>query len=235
MSGFERYAIYYAPPSGSELWRWGSAWLGWDAEARAPAEQPQVEGLPGALSEMTAFSRRYGFHGTLKPPFALAEGRAADELIAAAAALAARTAPFEAPALRLSAATRFASLRLSAPSPEMSALAAACVTELDGFRAPPSEGELARRRKAGLTEAQEANLTRWGYPYVLEAFSFHLTLAGPLEAEALARVAEALAPRVAPLCRAPLPVTEIAVYGDPGGGAPFALIERLPFAGRAAA
>ncbi|MEM1314294.1 MAG: DUF1045 domain-containing protein [Pseudomonadota bacterium] len=231
MTGFVRYAVYYAPPAGSALWRFGSDWLGRDAEADAPAPQPEVEGLPGPLAEITAAPRRYGFHATLKPPFALAEGTEAAGLMAAAEALAARTAAFEAPALRLAAGRRFASLRLSAPCAAMTDLAAECVAALDGFRAPAGEAELARRRKAGLSAAQEAHLTRWGYPYVMDQFDFHLTLSGPLGAEALAQVAAALAPRVAPLCQAPLPVREIAVYGDPGGGAPFALVRRLPLSG----
>lgn len=231
MTGFVRYAVYYAPPAGSALWRFGSEWLGWDAEADAPAPQPTVAGLPAPLAEITAAPRRYGFHATLKPPFALAEGTRAEELIAAAEALAARTPAFEAPKLRLTAGRRFASLRLSEPCAEMTALAADCVEALDGFRAPPGEAELARRRRAGLTAAQEANLARWGYPYVMDEFDFHLTLSGPLQAAALAQVAEALAPRVEPLCRTSLPVTEIAIYGDPGEGAPFALMRRLPLGG----
>ncbi|MEO1687832.1 MAG: DUF1045 domain-containing protein [Pseudomonadota bacterium] len=231
LSDVSRFAIYFAPQAGSPLWRFGSAWLGWDAEANAPATQPPVEGLPAPLEDLTATPRRYGFHATLKPPFALAEGAAPEALIAAAEALAARTAPFEAPPLRLVADRRFASLRFSAPCAPMTALAAACVEQLDAFRAPPEPAELARRRKAGLTEAQEANLTRWGYPYVMGEFDFHLTLSGPLAPADLAQVARALAPRVAPLCAAPLPVAEIAVYGDPGDGKPFALVSRLPLGG----
>ena len=38
------------------------------------------------------------------------------------------------------------------------------VRDLDAFRAPPSEAEVARRRAAGLTPAQDAHLLRWGYP-----------------------------------------------------------------------
>ena len=54
---------------------------------------------------------------------------------------------------------------------------------------------------------------------------------GWLGPEPLARTAKALQPVVAPLCRDPLPVREIAIYGDPGGGAPFRLLRRLPLRG----
>jgi len=40
--------------------------------------------------------------------------------------------------------------------------------------------ELARRRTLRLTAEQDAMLARWGYPYVLEDFRFHMTLTGSL-------------------------------------------------------
>ena len=233
MEGFARYAVYWAPEAGSALWRFGSSWLGWDAEAGAPAAPPalteaEAAALPAPLAEITRTPRRYGFHATLKPPFALAEGRGAAELEAAAEALAAAIQPFEAAPLFLHARGRFASLRLAAASAELSALAAATVRELDAFRAPPAEEELARRRAAGLTPAQEDNLRRWGYPYVMESFDFHLTLSGPRDPEGLEAIAKVLGPRIAPFAAAPLVVREIALFGDPGGGAPFRLLRRLP-------
>jgi len=233
LSDFARFAIYFAPPAGSALWRFGSAWLGWDAEANAPAAGPAVDGLPAPLADIAATPRRYGFHATLKPPFALADGMAPEALMDAAAALAARLAPFEAPPLRLHASGRFASLRLSAPSAPMRALHEACVTELDRFRAPPAPADLERRRKAGLGPAQEANLTRWGYPYLFDSFDFHMTLSGPQTPADLAALETALTPLTEDLRRDPLPVREIAVYGDPGEGRPFRLIRRLPLKGAA--
>ena len=43
---------------------------------------------------------------------------------------------------------------------------------------PPAE--LARRRAGGLTPRQDELLQRWGYPFVLEEFRFHMSLTGPL-------------------------------------------------------
>ncbi len=231
MTDYVRRAVYYAPPAESELWRFGCAWLGWDAEAGEPVPHPKVEGLPAAPEALTADPRRYGFHGTLKPPFAMAADRTVEEFDAAVEALAARRAPFDAPPLRLHAEGRFASLRPSEPSRELQALADACVRDLDGFRARPDAAELERRRSANLTPTQDAHLVTWGYPYVLDQFRFHLTLTSALSPEPLARTAKALQPHAAPLCRDPLPVHEIAVFGDPGGGAPFRLLRRLSLGG----
>src|SRR6056297_3697353 len=67
---YTRFAIYYLPPEGS-LADFGAAWLGWDCVAGRDLVQPDVPGL----DDVTARPRKYGFHGTLKPPFRLAEGR----------------------------------------------------------------------------------------------------------------------------------------------------------------
>ena len=101
------------------------------------------------------------------------------------------------------------------------------VERLDRFRAPPDEGELTRRRRAGLTDRQEALLQRWGYPYVMEEFRFHLTLTDALEEAEREAVAKALAPAVAPFAQAPLRLDALALFGDPGGGAPFRLLRRF--------
>ncbi|MEP1611894.1 MAG: DUF1045 domain-containing protein [Roseobacter sp.] len=52
-----------------------------------------------------------------------------------------------------------------------------CVRELDRFRAPASEAELAQ---VGLNPSQEAVLVQRGYPYVAAEFGFHMTLAARL-------------------------------------------------------
>ena len=67
-------------------------------------------------------------------------------------------------------------LRETEPSAALQALADACVEQLDRFRAPPSDAELARRRRASLTPRQDAMLVRWGYPYVFDTWFFHMTL-----------------------------------------------------------
>ncbi len=223
LEGYARYAVYWAPEQGSGLWEAGSAWLGWDAAAARPVARPGGV-LPDGhdAGAITADPRRYGFHATLKPPFRLAEGVAPGALDAALAALAARTAPAEGPPLAVDAGLGFVALRPSGPAPAVDALAAACVTGLDGLRAPLDAAELARRRAAGLSAAQEANLLRWGYPYVLDEFRFHLTLTGRLSDPEPVRAA--LARHFAPHLGARLAIGRLCLFGDPGGGQPFRLL-----------
>ena len=226
-----RYAIYYAPNPGSALDRFGEAWLGRSTRSGAAVPQlsiPDIE--PARLHELTAEPRRYGFHGTLKPPFRLRDGSGIAELREAAAAFAASRAPFVLPPPRLAALGRFLALVPSAPSPELAALAAEAVRALDGFRAPPAEAEIARRRRSGLTKRQEELLAQWGYPYVMDAFRFHLTLTGPLEPADRDRLAAALEPLTADLCRDPIRVDAVCLFEESGPGEPFVIAADLPFA-----
>jgi len=227
-----RYALYYAPEAEEALAAWGAGWLGRDAATGAALAQPAVPGLtPEALADLTAEPRRYGLHGTLKPPFRLAEGRSEGELVAAAAALAAATSAFVAPPPRLAAIGRFLALIPSAPAPALHAAADACVRGLDAFRAPPPAAELARRRGAGLTAGQEAMLARWGYPYVLDEFRFHLTLTRRLDAAEHAVLFPWLEEATRPFCQAPMRVRSLCLFVEPAGGGPFTILRRLPLQG----
>lgn len=193
-----RHAVYWVPAPGA-LATWGAGWLGWDALAGRPAQQADLPGLPRPLREITAEPRRYGLHATLKPPFRLAPGLEEAGLAQSLAALAATLAPARAGALRLARLGRFLALVPDENEAALGAVADAAVARLDGFRAPAGEAELARRRAAGLSAEQEANLLRWGYPYVMRAFRFHVTLTGPLGAGEAERVEAALVPQLAVL------------------------------------
>ncbi|MCR9147917.1 MAG: DUF1045 domain-containing protein [Rhodobacteraceae bacterium] len=221
---FTRYAIYYMPPEGAFA-AFGARWLGWDALRGRPVPQPA---LPG-IAALTGTPRKYGFHGTLKPPFRLAPGTTADGLSRAVQALAADTAPALAPGLQLSRLGRFFALTIDGEETGVARIAAACVTGLDGFRARPSEAELARRRKSQLSPRQEALLQAWGYPHVLDAFRFHLTLTERVERAALDAVEEQIRAHL-PDLPAPFRVDDIVLAGERPDGR-FQLVERFTLTG----
>lgn len=228
-----RYAIYWAPPAGSTLDRLGSAWLGRDAEQGVVAGRPPIAGFDAArLEALTAEPRRYGLHATLKPPFALADGTDPEMLRQALAGFAAGRSPFLLPALRVTLLERFIALTPVNGSPELQTLAADCVTGFDRFRAPPGTAELTRRRAAGLSAVEESYLTRWGYPYVLDRFRFHVTLTGPLDPVDAERLLPALARLFEPVTCEALALTDIALFHEPVRGDPFRLAERFPLQGR---
>lgn len=227
-----RYAIYWAPPAESALWRFGSRWLGRDAATGAALPGFAIAGLePAQLAAWTAAPRLYGLHATLKPPFRLAPGRTRDALIAALERFAATAAPAPGPPLVLQRLGHFLALVPDGPIPAIAALAARLVAEFDPFRAPPPPAELARRRAHALTPSQDENLVRWGYPYVMAEFRFHVTLTDSLEPGPLAALEAALAPRVAALGPLPLSIDEIALFEQPDSERPFQLATRFALRG----
>lgn len=227
-----RFAVYWAPPADSALWRTASRWLGRDAATGESFALDSADAFAGHdPCAFTANARHYGFHATLKPPFALAEGTTPEMLRASVARLASTYKPFDAPPLKLSRIDGFLALMLSAPSPAMDALAAACVRELDTLRAAPGEAELRRRRANGLTPRQDALLERWGYPYVFDEFRFHLTLTDRLTAEQEAVVAPRLQTLMLEHERVGPRIDSLALFHHEKRDAPFMVAEVFPFAG----
>ena len=205
---YTRFAVYFLPAEGP-LAEFGAHWLGWDAVRGRNVAQPDIDGLAG----MTAAPARYGFHATLKPPFRLAPERSFDALTDAIAALAARTAPAQCDGLELTRLGRFLALTPVGDASGLARVAAACVRGLDGFRAPPDDAELARRRKSSLTDRQEAHLRRWGYPYVLDEFRFHMTLTGGLPRGRIDTVADLIHGLLPPLPQ-PFALDSVALLGE---------------------
>ncbi|WP_421989037.1 DUF1045 domain-containing protein [Roseococcus sp.] len=220
-----RAAVYFAPDLDDPLHAAASAWLGRDAETGAEVAQP---GLP-EMAAITADPRGYGFHATLKPPFRLATGPA--ELVADVTRWAAAIAPFELPPLSVQDLKGFLALRETAPCPALHALADSAVEALDAHRAPPTEDELARRRKAKLSAAHEALLLRWGYPYVMGEWQFHMTLTRRLTPEERAVYLPAAEAHFAGIAGAPRKVGTVCVFTQAAPGAPFLIAERIRLGG----
>ncbi|MFG1243950.1 DUF1045 domain-containing protein [Xanthobacter sp. DSM 14520] len=228
-----RYALYLAPPAESALWRFGSCVLGYDAQTGA---EPACPDLPGFDAEAwhvaTAEPRRYGFHGTLKAPFRLAEGKTEQDLVDAAAACAAGHHPFEMPPLEVRAIGPFVALVPAVAAPKLDHLAASCVLELEGMRAQLSPADMARRKPDRLSARQMGYLETYGYPYVLDEFRFHMTLTGPLAEGERSHAMNALADAYrASGAEVPVNIGDIALYVQDTPAARFRILTRLPFGG----
>ncbi|HEY4439999.1 MAG TPA: DUF1045 domain-containing protein [Candidatus Elarobacter sp.] len=215
-----RYAIYFAPPPGSPLRAFGEAWFA----GRYPGGVSDER-----LREIVAAPRTYGFHATLKPPFALAAGATVDALQAGFEAFAERQAAFAVEGLQLAEIGGFLALTLRDPSEHFAQLAEAAVRAFEPFRAPSSAEDLARRSNGRLNARERELLETWGYPYVLDTWRFHMTLTQRLDDEERALVHAALAPLVAPLVAEPLRIDAVSLFAQTAG-APFAEIARAPFA-----
>jgi hypothetical protein len=161
------------------LYRYGSSALGYDSYTGNDVAFPVEFGADAVnWNELTATPRRYGFHATLKAPFRLASSCTEQQLTNALrsfAGLGHAVHSFE-PALREI--EDFIAVVPSRTEASLDALAASCTTIFDAYRAPMSPQERARRIASGLSQSQIQNLDRWGYPYVLSEFRFHMTLTG---------------------------------------------------------
>lgn len=203
--------------------------MGRDAVTGEDLVQPGAAGIdPGQLADVTEAPRFYGFHATLKPPFRLGEDTDEEGLIAAVGAFASARTAFAARPLKVGRLGRFLALVLDGPSPQMAALAAACVRDLDAFRAVPSERQLQRRRGPGLTALQESYLQAWGYPYVMEEFRFHMSLTGGFDDAVLRdRIEPALDALFAPFGSEPLAVDAVCLFRQEDRRTPFRLAKRF--------
>lgn len=232
MQNYPRYAVYFAPDPGSRWWDFACHWLGRDPLSGRSLEQLPVNGYAAeSLFDLTAEPRRYGFHATLKAPFALAPGVGADELYRAAAAFASRQQDIPLGPLVPQYMGSYLALRPEPEPPGLDALARDCVEHFDALRAAPDDADLQRRRAAGLTPRQETLLARWGYPYVMEEYRYHMTLTGELPKTEAESLSAWLLPRLDKLNEEPLPLDAISIFEQLAPGMPFMLTGRFGFDG----
>lgn len=219
-----RHAIYYTPDPSSDFHVLGSRWLGRDAISGAecgPHADPRLE-------DITAEARRYGFHGTLKPPFQMKDGTSLATLEVATRRIAQQHTTFVAGHLTLQVVDGFLALAPNQAVAALDNLAADCVRHLDDFRVPASDAELARRRAVNLTERQDANLIRWGYPYVFDDFRFHVTLTRRLTDEERDWVVPLARRHFATVLDKPFVFDTLSIVTEPAPDAPLIVELRLP-------
>jgi putative phosphonate metabolism protein len=225
MANHPRYAIYYAPAPDSDLDRFGAQLLGYDAFNGG--DLPFPDGIEQAVPdwrELTRDPRKYGFHATLKAPMSLAPDTTEAELLAACESFA--NTPRKIPVIRpvVDSISGFAAVLSAEPSAELERLAADCTREFDSFRAPLTPEGRARRNPSRLTPRQRDYLDRWGYPYVMEDFRFHLTLTGRLDPERRAAILPILRQRFAALDLTTLPIDRIALFRQDNADSRFRII-----------
>ncbi len=218
-----RIAIYFAPDAASPLWLKAAQWLGRDALTGAEYAG-DIGGIARAeILEKSASARRYAFHATIKSPMQLAPGKSEAELAAALTAFAAATAPVAIGKLKLARLDGFLALIPAAQPQALTDLAARVVEHFEPFRAEVSAADKARRNTGGrLSPRQLELLERYGYPYVMEQFQFHMTLTDRLSEADGDRFEAALRGHFGPFAEADATLDRLALYHEPTPGAPFA-------------
>jgi hypothetical protein len=207
---FKRYAVFYTPQGA--LADWGAAWLGWDSSTGAVPLRYDLAGVD--VPSVTQTPQKYGLHGTLKAPFTLVSGVHQETVEEAAASFARQHAAFDAGPFALRYENGFVALRPLHDPANLRDFAAATVRDFDHLRAPLSEADIARRRRARLSPRQDQQMLVWGYPYIFDDFHFHLTLSGRLREDAATQIIAALSPQVAPLLPKTLMIDAITLMGE---------------------
>jgi hypothetical protein len=93
------------------------------------------------------------------------------------------------------------------------------VEDFDRFRAPLDPKDRARRLRAPLTDRQVKLLDKFGYPYVLEQFQFHMTITDRLPMAKAAQVLAEARTHFAELTTSHLLIDRLVLFHEmqPGG------------------
>jgi len=224
MAPFPRYAIFHAAARGGELDRFGAHLLGYDAWTGEELPFPDGVAQVPDWRDLTQDPRKYGFHATLKAPMALTHGKTEAELLAACASFAQAPRPIPVITPVVNSISGFVAVVPTERSVELEQFAADCVSDFDSFRAPLAPEDRARRNPSKLTPRQCEYLDRWGYPYVMEEFRFHMTLTGRLGSERRGPVLTMLRERFATIGLTSVAIDGIALFRQDDAASRFRII-----------
>ncbi|KQR69171.1 DUF1045 domain-containing protein [Rhizobium sp. Leaf341] len=224
-----RYAICFTPPIHDPLSVAAADWLGRNVYSGDLCEQLSVAGCSAQdMAYYTAVPRRYGFHGSIKAPFHLAEDKTESALLKAMMRFAGEISPFEIPDLEVSWLGSAFGLSPRVPCEPMTHLAAQVVQSFDEFRAPFTEQDIARLDADKLTATQFSNLHRWGDPFVMEEYRFHMMLTGPMTAGMRKKMEGPVRTQFEAVLAQPVKVASLALFIEPGAGAPLRVHSQHP-------
>lgn len=202
----ERFAIYFAPERGSLFDERAAAWL-----------------VRPDLRELTISARRYGFHATLKAPMRLAGSRREFENALGAFASGHKQMALAGLAPRLI--DGFLALTTEPQPAPLTEFVAEVVTAFEPFRAPLEGAERERRLRAPLTPRQIELVDRFGYPYVLEEFRFHMTLTDRLPSEQQTKLVAEASDWFAPVFDAAPTLDRLVLFHEPATGSDFVRLD----------
>jgi putative phosphonate metabolism protein len=212
-----RAAIYFTPAKDDPLTLRAAEWLGRDAFYDRAVRDPDPK-----IDVLVSQPARYGFHATLKAPFRLSDGMTLNDLDRELSGFAQRIQAVSLGTLAVTRLDSFFALTVQTALPRLLQVEEAVRTAFEPFRAPLTEQEVARRNPQGLSERQQANLSRWGYPHVSQDFRFHMTLTNAIvDEDEAARVEKRLHSQFNPVLEAPVVIDALALFVEPEPGAPF--------------
>ncbi|CCH47906.1 DUF1045 domain-containing protein [Pseudodesulfovibrio piezophilus] len=225
-----RFAVYFSPEKDSDLDQFGKWWLARCAESGQCFESPRLRTISSEdILRLTTVPRQYGFHGTLVAPFILSSSCTEWQLIRHATEFAQQQKAFFLEGFNIIEIGNFLAL-VPEDYEQINSLADSCVRAFDSFREQPTLAEMERRRAKGLTPVQERLLARWGYPFVLSEFHFHLTLTDSIRDRKMRKkLIRSLNDHTWRLRKQSHFVSELCLFYQQSKKTPFMLIHRIPF------
>jgi len=224
---FNRFAIYFIPDH-IELANLGASWLGWDIITGQNVRQIELNDFD--VKKFTEQPKKYGFHATVKAPFRMKGSKTSTELVSTFDEFAEICSPVVLEGLEVKKLGDFLALRPVGSEAELNSLVANVVEHFDCFRAPLTQKEIAKRRRIKLTNIQKALMKKWGYPFVMSEFQFHITLTGPLSQNDAHTAHSAVESLFGDIIKEPFKVNSLCLAGEDENGR-FHLIKRFELLG----
>ena len=224
---FNRFAIYFIPDQ-IELAQLGASWLGWDIITGQEVRQIELSDFD--IKKFTQQPKKYGFHATVKAPFRMKGSKTSTELVSTFDEFAEICSPVVLEGLEVKKLGDFLALRPVGSEAELNSLVANVVEHFDCFRAPLTQKEIAKRRRIKLTNIQKALMKKWGYPFVMSEFQFHITLTGPLSQNDAHTAHSAVESLFGDIIKDPFKVNSLCLAGEDENGR-FHLIKRFELLG----
>lgn len=113
---------------------------------------------------------------------------------------------------------------------DLNSFAADIVRQFESFRAPLSEADIARRNPDKLGSQQRTYLQQWGYPYIFDAFRFHMTLTGAVPENEADEIEDILKALFDPLLQPTMKCDHLTLFKEAEKAAPFSIKESFPLA-----
>ena len=85
---------------------------------------------------------------------------------------------------------------------------------------------MAKRRNRRLNQYQDDMLLKWGYPYVFDAFRFHITLTGQINSQLADRLIPFLSSWLDPILEDPFYINDLVLAGEDDNGQFHELLRR---------
>ncbi|MFK7997808.1 MAG: DUF1045 domain-containing protein [Granulosicoccus sp.] len=224
-----RYAVFFSPDDASDLAAYGQQVLGRTADGHPV--NPSIGDYPDRpmSAELSETPAHYGFHATLKAPFVLSSETSEEQLLAAVERFAGHQAPVVMHSLQPCLLSEFVALGFASQPDAVARLAGQCVEQFEAFRAPLSDEDLRKRKPEQLSEAQKAYLFKYGYPFVMSEFRFHMTLTGRVHSTEHADYIKWLESTYRQLVPTAPVLDRVAVFWQPDRQTPFTRLAQYVF------